>query len=110
MPRLKITTTLDEELLLKAKEVVSAQGLDGVNTVIEKALRLYFANCTTVVWEKHLSGGWVKKLVVRDGKVTFESIRSRKILSRFNPMYYSDEALQGKGFRQVWKLKAPVRA
>ena len=106
MSRVKITTTLDEELLLKAKDVVAVQDLDGVNAVIEKALRLYFANCTVEVWEKVLSGGWVKKLVIRPDRITFESIKSRKVNKRVNPNSYSSDTLESKGWKRVWKMKS----
>ena len=105
MSRVRYTTNIEEELLNKAKRKAIVYGLEGANAVIEHALRMFFSNCDTTVWEKVLSGGWVKKLVVRDDRVTFESIRSRKVLGSYNPRYYSDDALEGKGFRQVWKLK-----
>jgi hypothetical protein len=105
MPRVKVTTTLDEELYIKSREAAAGLGLEGANAIIEKALRLYFANCATEVWEKELESGWVKKLVMRQGKVTFESIRSRKVLPRYNSKYYTPEALELKGWRRVWKMK-----
>jgi hypothetical protein len=105
MPRVKYTTNLDEALLTQAKEKAQQDGLDGANAVIEAALRLYFANCSTQVWEKSLQGGWVKKLIVRPGQVIFESIRSRKIKTRYNPKYFTDEALQPKGWTKVWKMR-----
>lgn len=104
MSRVKITTTLDEDLLASAKDIVSDDGLEGVNAVIEEALRIYFANRLTEVWEKQLKGGWLKKLIVRPDIVVFESIRTRKYLKR-SYKYYTEEALQSKGFKQVWKMK-----
>ncbi len=105
MSRVKFTTNIEEDLLNKAKEAAQAGGFEGANVVIEEALRLYFANCTAEVWEKELQGGWVKKLVVRPGKVTFESIRSRKVIQKYNPRHYTAEALEFRGWHQVWKMK-----
>jgi hypothetical protein len=105
MARVKYTTNIDKELLRLAKDKAQQDGLDGGNAVIEAALRLYFANCSTQVWEKSLSGGWIKKIIVRPGKVVIESIRSRTVRSRYNPRYFTDEALQPKGWTKVWKMK-----
>lgn len=107
MPRVRISTTIQEDLLVKAKHKAAAEGLDGANAVIEEALRIYFSNCTVEVWEKPLQGGWVKKMVVRPGKVTIETIRCRKIKERFNPAHYTAEALEGRGFKRTWKMKQP---
>ena len=105
MSRVKFTTTIEGDLLEKAREAAQAGGFEGVNTVIEEALRIYFANCTAEVWEKELQGGWVKKLVVRPGKVTFESIRCRKVKTSFNPTQFTSEALERRGWHQVWRMK-----
>ena len=105
MPRVRYSTNIEESLLSKAKEFSASHGLDGANAVIEDALRIYFANCNAEVWEKNLSGGWVKKMVMRPDKVTFESIRSRKVLQRYNSKHYTPEALLLKGWKQVWTLK-----
>ena len=105
MSRVRLNSKVDEDLLLKAKEFASSHGMGGANAVIEDALRIYFANCNAEVWEKNLSGGWVKKMVMRPDKVTFESIRSRKVLQRYNSKYYTPEALSLKGWKQVWTLK-----
>jgi hypothetical protein len=105
MPRVKYTTTLDETLLKLAKEKAKLDGLDGANSVIEAALKLYFANCTTEVWEKRLDGGWIKKIIVRPSRVIIESIRSRQVRSRYNPNAFTDEVMQPKGWTRVWKMK-----
>lgn len=103
MSRVKYNSTIEEELLNKAKTAAAREGHGGANTIIEKALRMYFANCFTQVWEKPLNGGWLKKLIIRSDKVVFESIRIRKQL-RYNPKYYTDKALEVKGWRKVWKV------
>lgn len=105
MAKVKYTTNMDEELLRLAKDKAKQGGMDGANAVIEAALRLYFANCSTQVWEKKLQGGWIKKLIVRPGKVVIESIRCRKTNARYNPKYFTDEALQPKGWTKVWKIR-----
>lgn len=105
MKRVKYTTNLDADLLRLAKEKARANRMDGANAVIEAALRLYFANCSTQVWEKAMHGGWIKKMIVRPGQVIFESIRVRKIKERYNPKYFTDEALLPKGWRKVWKMR-----
>jgi hypothetical protein len=105
MSRVKYTTTIDEELLNKAKTAAATEGHDGANAIIEKALRMYFANCSTEVWEKPLNGGWLKKLIIRSDKVVFESIRIRKQL-RYSPKYYTDKALEVKGWKKVWKVRS----
>jgi hypothetical protein len=105
MARVRFGTTIDRDLIHMAKEKAEQNGLDGANAVIEAALRLYFANCATEVWEKTLTGGWIKKIIVRPGKVVIESIRSRKVRSRYNPQTFSDDSLTPKGWKKVWKMK-----
>jgi len=105
MARVRYNSKIDEELLSKAKERAVELGLVGANEIVEDALRLYFANCLTEVWEKPMKDGWIKKLVVRPGKVTFECIRSRKIKEVYNPQYFSPDVLEPKGFSRVWKMK-----
>lgn len=105
MTRVKYTTNLDEELLRLAKEKAELCDMDGANAVIEAALRLYFANCSTQVWEKTMQGGWIKKMIVRSNQVIFESIRVRKVKERYNPKYFTDEVLAPKGWTKVWKMK-----
>jgi len=106
MSKVKIVTSIDEALYSAARSRASLEGSTVISGVIEDALRLYFSFGSVQVWEKELEGGWMKKLVVRPGKVTFESIRSRKVINVNDPKYYSDEALQGKGWKKVWKLKS----
>ena len=105
MPRIRFNTTIDGDLLTKVREKAAKDGLGGTNAVIEDALRMYFGNCQMEVWEKQLQGSWIKKLVVRPDKVTFESIRSRKVNTRYNPKYYTSEALEAKGWKRVWKCR-----
>lgn len=106
MSKVKIVTSIDESLYSAAKARASLEGSTVISGVIEDALRLYFSFDSVQVWEKELEGGWMKKLVVRPGKVTCESIRSRTVINVNDPKYYSDEALQGKGWKNVWKLKS----
>ena len=105
MAREKFTTTLDTSLLDMARAKAAADGLPGVNTILEKALRIYFANCSVEVWEKTMQGGWLKKLTVRNDKVILENIRSRHIKKKSQPQYYSRDFLESKGWKQTWKLR-----
>lgn len=103
--RTKITTTIDEELLAKAKDVVKNQGLDGANAIIEKALRLYFSN-SVEVWEKTLESGWIKKVVISEDGIHFENIKCRKSFSNYKPEDYTEEALQARGLQKVSEKSA----
>lgn len=104
MPKVKIVTSIDEGLYSAAKVRASLDGVNVINGIIEDALRLYFSFDSIHVWEKDLEGGWMNKLVVRPGKVTFESIRSRKVINVNDPKVYSDSVLLDKGWKKVWKL------
>lgn len=104
MSKVKIVTSIDEGLYSAAKVRASLDGVNVINGIIEDALRLYFSFDSVHVWEKELEGGWMNKLVVRPGKVTFESIRSRKVINVNDPKCYSDSALLDKGWKKVWKL------
>ena len=105
MSREKFTTTLDTTLLDMARAKVAGDGLPGVNVILEKALRLYFANCSVEVWEKTMQGGWLKKLIIRNDKVILENIRSRQIKKKSHPQYYAPGFLESKGWTQTWRLK-----
>lgn len=103
--KVKMSARLKSELFDKAKALVEEGVFDSVTSVVEEALKIYFANYKAEVWEKRLNGGWVKKLVIREGNVTFESIRCRKVYTRFNPKYFTSEALESRGFLKIWKMK-----
>lgn len=105
MAREKFTTTLDTALLQAAREKAAADGLSGINLIIEKALRIYFANCSVEVWEKPLQGGWLKKLTIRQDRIIMENIRSRHVKRRTQSKYYTSDFLESKGWKQTWKLK-----
>ncbi|NLD50659.1 MAG: hypothetical protein GX660_26245 [Clostridiaceae bacterium] len=106
MPKVKIVTSIDEGLYAAAKVRASLGGVNVISGIIEDALRLYFSFDSVQIWEKELEGGWMNKLVVRPGKVTFESIRSRKAIIVNDPKCYSDSVLLDKGWKNVWKLKS----
>jgi len=71
--RTKITTTIEEGLLNKAKTLAKQEGLEGTNAIIERVLELYFTSIQSEVWEKSLSSGWMNKL----GEVSFENRPSK---------------------------------
>lgn len=98
--RIKITTTIDENLLGQAKELVKKEGLEGANAIIERALQMYF-NSTKEVWEKELESGWVKKIVKQQDRIDFENIKSRKTYFRYRKEDYSKEALTERGWKKV---------
>ena len=108
MAKVHVTSRIPEDLFDKVKGSIDEGVFNNITSVVEEALRVYFANINAKVWEKRLNGGWVKKLVVRDNKVVFESIRSRKIYTRFNLKYYTDDALNSRGWSNVWKMKKEV--
>jgi metal-responsive CopG/Arc/MetJ family transcriptional regulator len=103
--RVKITTTIDENLLAQTKEIVKNEGLEGANAIIERALQLYFAS-TDEVWEKALESGWVKKVVIQQDRIHFENIKSRKIYCRYRKEDYTEEALLARGWQRVIETKA----
>jgi hypothetical protein len=103
--KVRCSTSLKPDLVEKARSLIGEGGFDTFTSVIEEALMVYLANYKAEVWEKPLNGGWVKKLVIRESNVTFESIRCRKVYTRFNPKYYTSEALESRGFLKVWKMK-----
>ncbi len=104
MCRVRFSTTLDSELVDKAKKQASTLGLEGANAVIEKALRLYFANCNVVVWEKNLNNGLLQKLIVRPSKMVFENIQKRIIKKDYDESFISDTVMMDKGFQKVWQM------
>ena len=55
--RVKITTTIEEAILNKARVFAKQEGLGGANAIIEKALELYFTSIQHEVWEKSLFSG-----------------------------------------------------
>jgi metal-responsive CopG/Arc/MetJ family transcriptional regulator len=103
--RVKITTTIDEELLAQAKDIVKHEGLEGANTIIERALKLYFSN-TQDVWEKTLQSGWVKKIIIQKNRIHFENIKSRKSFSAYRAADYTEEALLARGWQRVSEVQA----
>lgn len=106
MCRIKFTTTLDEDLLNKARTKAHNDGLDGVNAIIEKALRLYFANSDVEVWEKTLKTGLLEKMVIRPTKekIFLEVISKRNISNTYNPEVYNQEILHKNGWHKVWHM------
>ncbi len=105
MCRIKFTTTLEQDLLKKTKEKASLEGLEGANAVIEKALRLYFANCDVTVWEKNLKRGNFQKLIVRPHQLVYEHLHRRNVRETYNPLSVSDTVLTSHGWHKVWQMK-----
>ncbi len=83
MSRVRYTTTIQEDLLDMAEVKAPEVGLDGANDTIKQALRIYFSNSSVEVWEKPLQEDWTKKMVIRPGRVTIETIRCRKVNGRY---------------------------
>lgn len=99
--RTKITTTIEEALLNKAKVLAKQDGLEGANAIIERALELYFTSIQNEVWEKSLSSGWIKKLILQGDSILYENIKCRKALESYRPEDYTQEVLQAKGWKKV---------
>lgn len=99
--RVKTTTTLDKKLLAEAKGLAKKQGLEGANAIIERALELYFSSIDNEVWEKTLTSGWIKKLVLQGDSILYENIKCRKTLKTFNTEDYTERALESKGWKRV---------
>lgn len=99
--RSKITTTIEEALLNKAKTLAKQEGLEGANAIIERALELYFTSIQSEVWEKTLSSGWIKKLILLGDSILYENIKCRKTLENYKPEEYTQESLQAKGWKKV---------
>jgi hypothetical protein len=99
--RAKITTTIEEALLNKAKALAKQEGLSGANAIIERALELYFTSIQSEVWEKSLSSGWIKKLVLKRDSILYENIKCRKTMENCRPDDYTPESLKAKGWKKV---------
>jgi hypothetical protein len=98
--RAKITTTIEEVILNKAKALAKQESLEGVNAIIERALELYFTSIQSEVWEKSLPSGWIKKLVLQGDTVLYENIKCRKTLENYKSEDYTQEALETKGWKK----------
>src|SRR3990172_2896736 len=106
MAKLRLNTTIDEDLLNSLKEKASSDGLKNINGILEKALKFYFANISVSVWEMQCPGGWTRKLIIRPDVLVLENIRSRKSTRMYDRAYYSNELLLEKdGWKRIWKLK-----
>ena len=99
--RTKITTTIEEAILNKAKALAKQEGLDGANAIIERALELYFTSIQNEVWEKSLSSGWIKKLILQRDSILYENITCRKSLENYKPEDYTQDVLESKGWKKV---------
>jgi hypothetical protein len=106
MAKVRLSTTLDENLLKLLRERASSDGLKNINVLLEKALKFYFANLSVSVWERECPGGWVRKLTIRPDILILENIRSRKSTSRYERAYYTNDSMLIKdGWKRVWSLK-----
>ena len=99
--RAKITTTIEEALLNQAKVLAKQEGLSGANAIIERALELYFTSIQCEVWEKSLSSGLIKKLVLKRDSILYENIKCRKTMENYRLEDYTRESLQAKGWKKV---------
>ncbi len=97
----RYTTILEEDILNKTKERAKEEGCGG-NAIIEKALRLYFSShLPNQIWEKELSSGWIKKIILLDDSILFENIKCRKSINNFRSDEYREEALKSRGWKKV---------
>lgn len=103
MSKVKITTTIEEDVLKVARERFPLEGFEGLNGLIEKALKFYFANSSVTVWEFVATGGWTRKLIIRPNLLIVENIRSRKSIQRYDKEYYANEEnLVKEGWKKTW--------
>lgn len=108
MSKIRLNTTIEEELLLLIKEKVLEYGIKNINVILERALKFYFANLNVSVWEAKCSGGWTRKLIIRPDVLIVENIRSRKCFKNYERAYYSnDELLENEGWKRVWRMNTP---
>ena len=97
----RYTTILEEDILSKTKERAKEEGCGG-NAIIEKALRFYFSShLPNQIWEKELSSGWIKKIILLDNSILFENIKCRKSINNFRSDEYTEEALKSRGWKKV---------
>jgi len=90
-------------MLSKAKVLAKQEGLEGVNAIIERALELYFTSIQSEAWEKSLSSGWIKKLVIQGNSILYENIKCRKTLENYRPEEYTQQVLETKGWKKIQK-------
>lgn len=106
MPKARLNTTIDENLMKLLKDKASLDEIKNINVIIEKALKFYFANLSVSVWEIECPGGWIRKLTIRPNMVIVENIRSRKSTKNYEKAYYSNDAMLEKdGWKRIWKLQ-----
>jgi hypothetical protein len=107
MSKKRFTSTFDMELLKKAKLQMKILGLNGINAVIEEALKVYFdsfdsiSNIDQEVYEMPQNGGWTKRLIIMSDKVLFESIRCKKVL-RYKANFHNYSTLTSRGWKQIY--------
>jgi hypothetical protein len=101
MPRIKITTTIDEELLKIAEKKAHEKKLRGINGIIELALELYYAKNDAQIWEKSLISGCVERIILFPSKLVTESIRNRIERLDFNKSDFSEQNLKTKGWSKI---------
>ncbi|CDG36518.1 hypothetical protein CTHBC1_1908 [Acetivibrio thermocellus BC1] len=87
-------------MLNKAKALAKQEGLEGTNAIIERALELYFTSIQSEVWEKSLSSGWIKKLVIQGNSILYENIKCRKNLENYRSEEYTQQVLETKGWKK----------
>lgn len=91
--RRKYTTTIDEVLLERAMTQARLDNLDGANTIIEEALRMYFARIGTDTYEKK-DKNTIYKWICYPNHTVLEIIKQR---INFNQKF-NDTNLEQKGF------------
>lgn len=100
MSRVRFTTTLQEDLLKKAKVNARMQNLQGANDIIEKALTLYFQVQDKQVWEKILPNGKRQRIFIHSEHTCIDYIEKRvQIDTTSDP-----KRLLESGYQQRFKI------
>lgn len=93
--KIRYTTTIEEELVTKVRDVVKSSNLKGSNVVFEEALHLYFNKPT--ILEKQV-GEFCHRIIVTNDKVTFEIVQVNTDINKDN---FNIHTALANGFVQV---------
>lgn len=93
--KIRYTTTIEETLVTKVRDVVKTSNLKGSNVVFEEALHLYFNNPT--ILEKVVDDT-LHRIIIKGDSVTFEIVHINTDIDTSTFNIYTALA---NGFKQV---------
>ncbi len=93
--KIRYTTTIEETLVAKVREIVKTSNLKGSNVVFEEALHLYFNKPT--ILEKVVDDK-CHRIIITDDTVTFEIVNINTDIDKKTFNIYTALA---NGFKQV---------